>query len=43
MFGHSPAAFSPKAAKGYRRFNSEVVPGCALVCGTDQGCLGVPG
>ena len=22
---------------GYRRFNSEVVPGCALVCGTDQG------
>ncbi|CAE7179844.1 hasC1, partial [Symbiodinium pilosum] len=21
----------------YRRFNSEVVPGCALVCGTDQG------
>ncbi|CAE7254847.1 hasC1, partial [Symbiodinium microadriaticum] len=24
-------------AGGYRRFNSEVVPGCALVCGTDQG------
>ncbi|CAE7359896.1 galK [Symbiodinium necroappetens] len=25
------------ASVGYRRFNSEVVPGCALVCGTDQG------
>ncbi|CAK9052597.1 unnamed protein product [Durusdinium trenchii] len=24
-------------AGGYRRFNSEVAPGCALVCGTDQG------
>lgn len=22
---------------GYRRFNSEIVEGCALVCGTDQG------
>jgi len=24
-------------AGGYRRFNSEIVEGCALVCGTDQG------